>query len=125
MNFLAISDACGGLGSIIGLVKQILGYAFILIGVVLVVLIIIDIAKAIIASEEKEVKGYQKAAIRRVIYFVVMFFVVTLVTVITNLVGGSIDNPSDATNWAKCWSSPKDACSTTPETTDDNGLPTC
>jgi len=109
MDFLARVDNCGGLGSIISLVKTILGTAFILIGVVLVVLIIIDIAKAIIASEEKEVKGYQKNAIRRVIYFVVMFFVVTLVTVVTNLLG-KVDDPNinteDATNWATCWSQP-------------------
>ena len=101
-------DNCGGLGPIVDLVKRILGVAFILIGVVLVVLIIIDIAKAIIASEEKEVKGYQKAAIRRVICFVIMFFVVTLVTVITNLVSGSVENPEDVTNWAECWNDPLD-----------------
>lgn len=108
MNFLAKIDVyCEGLGPIVELVKKVLGIAFIMIGVVLVVLIIIDIAKAIIASEEKEVKGYQKAAIRRVIYFVVMFFVVTLVTVITNLVSGaSIDNADDATSWASCWKTP-------------------
>lgn len=109
MDFLARVDNCGELGSIVSLVKTILGTAFILIGVVLVVLIIIDIAKAIIASEEKEVKGYQKNAIRRVIYFVVMFFVVTLVSVVTNLLG-KVDDPNintaDATNWAKCWSQP-------------------
>ena len=62
-------DNCNGLGNIIALVKSLLGTALIIIAIVLVVLIVIDIAKAIIASEEKEVKGYQKAAIRRVIYF--------------------------------------------------------
>lgn len=98
-------DNCGGLGPIIDLVKRVLGVAFVLIGVVLVVLIIIDIAKAIIASEEKEVKGYQKAAIRRVIYFVVMFFVVTLVTAVTNLLGNT-QGIEGATNWAACWSDP-------------------
>ena len=100
-------DNCGGLGPIIDLVKRILTVAFILIGVVLVVLIIIDLAKAMMASEEKEVKGYQKAAIRRVIYFVIMFFVVTLVTVVTNLLGDSTGvNKNDATNWSKCWKDP-------------------
>ena len=102
-------DNCGGLGSIIKLVKEILSVAFILIGVVLVILIIIDLAKAMMASEEKEVKGYQKAAIRRVIYTVCIFFVVTLVTVIFNLLGKAEDpNISDAdrTSWLKCWSDP-------------------
>ena len=126
MNFLNITDNCGGLGPIIDLIKRVLSIAFILIGVVLVVLIIIDIAKSIIASEEKEVKGYQKAAIRRVIYFVVMFFVVTLVTLVTNLLGDTAGiNDGDAKGWAKCWSDPKSQCSTTTDATDDNSLPTC
>lgn len=103
MNFL-INDNCGGLGQIISLVKDVLGVLFILIGVVLVVLIIIDLAKAMMASEEKEVKGYQKAAIRRVIYTVCIFFVVTLVTVVFNLLGKNIDG--DTTSWAACWSDP-------------------
>ena len=100
-------DNCKGLGSIIALVKDILGIAFVLIGVVLVVLVIIDIAKAIIASEEKEVKGYQKAAIRRVIYFVVIFFVVTLVTFVFNLLGKRTDtNVSGGATWVDCWNDP-------------------
>lgn len=108
INFLERVDNCAGLGSIVSLIKTALNVAFILIGVVLVVLIIIDIAKAVIASDEKEVKGYQKAAIRRVIYFVVMFFVVTLVSVITGLLA-KVDDPNmdgDATNWATCWKKP-------------------
>lgn len=102
-------DNCGGLGSIIKLVKEILSIAFILIGVILIVLIITDLAKAMMASEEKEVKGYQKAAIRRVIYTVAIFFVVTLVTVIFNLLGKAEDpniSEADRTNWIKCWSNP-------------------
>jgi len=102
-------DNCGGLGPIINLVKHILSVVFIIIGVVLIVLIIIDLAKAMIASEDKEAKGYQKAAIRRVIYTVIMFFVVTLVTVVFNLLGQAEDpniSEGDTTNWAKCWSDP-------------------
>lgn len=106
MNFL---DNCGGLGQIVALVKDVLGIVFILIGIALVVLIIIDIAKAIIASEEKEVKGYQKAAIRRVIYFVVMFFVVTLVTFVFNLLGKYDDDQFTGEGnitWIDCWNDP-------------------
>ena len=105
-------DNCGGLGNIVALVKSILNIALILIGVVLVVLVIIDIAKAIIASEEKEVKGYQKAAIRRVIYFVIIFFVVTVINVIFNLVGKYGDDEitgsnNENLNWVDCWNDPQ------------------
>ena len=105
-------DNCKGLGNIVALIKAALNIALILIGVALVVLVIIDIAKAIIASEEKEVKGYQKAAIRRVIYFVVIFFVVTVVSVIFNLVGDYGDkemtgDKNENLNWKQCWNDPR------------------
>lgn len=108
LKTLFYNDNCGGLGQIVNLVKDILGVALVIIGVALVVLLVIDIAKAIIASEEKEVKGYQKAAIRRVIYFVVIFFIVILVNAIMKLVSGSTNE--DTTSWFKCWSDPIDKC---------------
>ena len=107
-------ENCGGLGSLVSLIKSVINITLIIIGVALVVLVIIDIAKAIIASEEKEVKGYQKAAIRRVVYFVVIFFVVTIVSAIFKIVapvGDDIDgdpNTNDAINWKQCWDDPLD-----------------
>ena len=50
-------DNCGGLGTLVNLIKNVLGLVFIILAVVLVVLIIIDLAKAVIASEEKEVNN--------------------------------------------------------------------
>lgn len=97
-------DNCGGLGQIVALIKSVLNVALIIIGVALVVLVIIDIAKAVIASEEKEVKGYQKAAIRRVIYFIVIFFVVTVISAIFNLVNPYTDG--NAVSWVECWNNP-------------------
>ena len=78
-------DNCGGLGTLVKLIKLVLERGVILIGVVLVILIIIDLAKAIISGDEKEVKSAQKAAIRRGIYALVLFFVPTIVTVVMNL----------------------------------------
>lgn len=98
-------DNCGGLGTLVNLVKNVLGLVFIILAVVLIVLIIIDLAKAVIASEEKEVKGYQKAVIRRIIYTVLMFFVVTIVTVVFNLLGDSIGD-ENVPNWLDCWNDP-------------------
>lgn len=105
-------DNCGGLGNIVALIKSVLGTALIIIAIALIVLVIIDIAKSIIASEEKEVKGYQKAAIRRVIYFVLIFFVVTIVNFVFGLVGKYGDEEltganDENINWAKCWDNPQ------------------
>ena len=105
-------DNCGGLGPIVNLISKVVGIAFILIGVVLVVLIIIDLFKAVVASDEKEVKAAQKAAIRRAIYCVLMFFVTILVSVVFNLVGDTIGSEK-VPNWKACWEDPlceKEAC---------------
>jgi len=102
MNFLGV---CTDIAPIIRLIKfGVLPLLYIGIGIVLVILIIIDIAKAVVASDEKEVKGYQKAAIRRVIYGVVIFFVVTAVNLIFNLLGTSgATDQADKNDWYHCW----------------------
>ena len=104
MSFLS---ACTDLAPIIRLIKfGVLPLLYVGIGIIIIIFVIIDIAKAVIASEEKEVKGYQKAAIRRVIYGVVIFFVVVLVNAIFNLLstsGATGGDVSDA-NWYDCWS---------------------
>ncbi len=103
-------DNCQGLGDIVYLIKSILNIVFILIFIVLIVLIIIDIAKAVVAGDEKEVKAAQKAAIRRVVYAAVIFFVVTIVTVVFNLLSGATDTTLEdgkTNNWFDCWNDPK------------------
>lgn len=113
-------DNCGGLGNIIALVKNLLTTAIVLIAVVLIVLIIIDLAKSVIASEEKEVKNYQKAAIRRVIYFAIIFFVVTIVSLVMNLLNtyGDKEIKNGQINWKTCWDDPQGTAETD---TADNG----
>ena len=102
MSFLS---TCGDIAPIIKLIKfGVLPLLYVAIGIIIVVLVIIDIAKAVIASDEKEVKGYQKAAIRRVIYGVIIFFVVVIVNAVFNLLTvAEGDDVSEAT-WHECWS---------------------
>lgn len=104
MNFL--TGFCTDIAPIIRLIKfGVLPLLYIGIGIILVILIIIDIAKAVVASDEKEVKGYQKAAIRRVIYGVVIFFVVTAVNLVFNVLGRSgATTEADENDWFDCWS---------------------
>lgn len=104
-------DNCGGLGTLVKLIKLVLERGVILIGVVLVFLIIIDLVKAIISGDEKEVKSAQKAAIRRGIYALVLFFVPTIVNLLFGLLGdvfkGSNEGPEqDPTSWFECWKNP-------------------
>lgn len=105
MNFLS---ACTDLAPIIRLIKfGVLPVLYVGIGIVVLILVIIDIAKAVVAGDEKEVKAAQKAALRRVIYGVAIFFVVVLVNMVFNLLGssgatanGDVENPT----WYNCWS---------------------
>ena len=70
----------------------------------------IDLGKAVISSDEKEVKQAQSRLIKRCIYAVAIFFITTLVTLIMSLVttgteGG--DGEADTQGWANCWNSIK------------------
>lgn len=90
--------------------------------IVLIVLGMIDLGKAVIASKEDEVKKATKAFGKRFLYAVGVFLVVWIVTVVLNLVanlGGNITNATDengnyildengdpvkvTTGWKQCW----------------------
>lgn len=49
------------------------------IPIILIILGMLDMAKAVMANEEKEMKEAQKKLIKRLIYAVVIFFIVALV----------------------------------------------
>ena len=76
------------------------------IPIILVVLGTLDLGKAVIAGKEDEMKNAQKMLIKRLVYGVVIFFVVTIVQVVFNLVGVSMTENEDG---AICW-----ACVTRP-----------
>ncbi len=105
------SDSCKGLGPIVRLIKKGL-FPIIQIGIpiLLIVMGTIDLGKAVISSDEKEIKGAQSKLIKRCIYAIVIFFMVTLVTILMSLVGVSKDDnvsEDQATSWSTCWDSIK------------------
>ncbi len=101
-----LDDACQGLGPIVQVIRRGV-FPLIQIGIpiVLIVLGTIDLGKAVISSDEKEVKAAQGRLIKRFIYAALVFFVVTLVTVVMNIVakGGQ----GDTNGWWACWESAK------------------
>ena len=88
---------------------SVVGYFVLIIKIVipllLIVLGMIDLGKAVIASKEDEVKKATKAFGKRFLYAVGVFAVVWLVTFVFDTVssatGGEI-NPGQA-NWKTCW----------------------
>ena len=95
-------DYCTELGAVIGVLKAVVGLFQFGIPILLIIFGMIDLGKAVIASKEDEMKKAQSMLLKRCLYAVAVFFVVTIVTLLFGLLGSSKVN--DTANWAKCWS---------------------
>jgi hypothetical protein len=104
--FLIGADPCGGLGPIMVVIYKVLTIFWILIPIALIVFGTIDLGKAVIASDEKEVKAAQGRLIKRFIYAALVFFVPMLVTAVMGLLTDSNTNSKTSTNttsWDGCY----------------------
>ena len=96
-------DVCGGLLPLVKVLAAVIRLFWILIPVGLIIYGTIDLGKAVIASDEKEVKSAQSRLIKRFIYAAVVFFVPILVGVVMNLVAAG--DPGETNSWSSCWRS--------------------
>lgn len=77
------------------------------IPILLILLITVDVLKALIANDEKAVKAATSKALKRVLYGVIIFFIPILVKLIFKVVdsasieGYKTDN--SATSWVSCF----------------------
>ncbi|MBQ8132085.1 MAG: hypothetical protein IJ193_06315 [Bacilli bacterium] len=102
-----IDDGCRGLLPIVRVIRRgLYPIVQILIPIVLIIYGIIDLGKAVIASDEKEIKAAQSRLIKRCIYAALIFFVVTLVTLIMDIVASG-GNEADTSSWNNCWNAAK------------------
>lgn len=103
---LADIDACGGLLPIVKIIRNgIFPIVYALIPIILIVFAVIDFGKAVIASDEKEVKAAQSRLIKRCIYAALIFFVVYLVQAIMDIVSKGGTGNTDG--WKACWEAAK------------------
>ena len=104
MYFLV--DYCGELAPVIRLVKSVVGLIQFGVPILLIVFGMIDLGKAVMSSKEDEMKKAQGTLLKRFIYAVAVFLVVTLVMFVMNLVSdsqkGSKDK-ADTSSWLTCW----------------------
>lgn len=111
LDLFQIADSCGGLAPIVAILKNgVMPLVQIGIPILLIILGTVDLGKAVISSDEKEVKQAQSRLIKRCIYAVAIFFIVTLVSLVMKLVSKGVKEDSrgediNSTNWAKCWDS--------------------
>ena len=93
---------CEGLDPVIKIIKHgILKYVCILIPVGLILFGLGDLGKAVIASDEKEVKAAQSRLIKRVVYAILVFLVPQLVTLVMNVVAIGADKDDQSINKIK------------------------
>ena len=102
-----VDDDCGGLAPIVRIIKNgVFPIVQIGIPILLIVFGTIDLGKAVISSDDKEVKQAQSRLIKRCIYAVAIFFITTIVSIIMSLVGrGADQSEANTHNWADCWNS--------------------
>ncbi len=95
------SSFCSDTAQLWKLVGTLINIIKIVIPVIIIVLAMLDLGKAVMAGEEKEIQAAQKMLIKRLIYGVVIFFVVTIVQTIFNLIGAGPG--SESADSAICW----------------------
>ena len=108
---LVAASKCEGLEPIVRIVKNLFDMLRIIVPIALIIFGALDLAKAVIASDEKEIKGATTKFIKRAIAAVAVFFAVTLVDVIMGLIGTDVNSKEisgvGSANWFDCWKSVK------------------
>lgn len=93
---------CGGLLPLVRVLRKgLFPLVQIIIPIGLIIYGTIDLGKAVIASDEKEVKAAQSRLIKRFIYAALIFFVVTLVSALMSII--ATGGEGDTNSWSDCW----------------------
>lgn len=102
---VAEKDDCGGLLFLVKIIRNGV-FPILQIGVpiVLIVLGTLDLGKAVIASDDKQVKEAQGKLIKRCVYAVLVFFIVTIVNLLLSMIGRIAPKEAGGiTDWIECW----------------------
>ena len=93
---------CGGLLPLVRVIRKgLFPLVQIIIPIGLIIFGTIDLGKAVIASDEKEVKAAQSRLLKRFIYAALIFFVVTLVSALMSII--ATGGEGDTNSWSDCW----------------------
>lgn len=95
---------CYGLQPIISLIKALLNILQIVVPILLIVWGSLDLGKAVMANDDKEIKGATSKLIKRAVAAVIVFFIPWLVELIMGIVASnSNEEANTATSFADCW----------------------
>ncbi len=101
------ADACQGLGPVVAVVKGVFNIIKIGIPIILILMGALDLGKAVMASDDKEIKAATSKLVKRAIAAVAVFFAVVIVDVVMGLVAKGETNADGTTSasWSACWNS--------------------
>lgn len=103
-----VDSNCYGFDFLVRVIKDgVFPILQIAIPIILLVLCTFDLGKAVIGSDDKENKKLQKRIIRRLVYAILIFFMVTVVNLVFSMVGSITENES-LIRWSNCWNYPMD-----------------
>lgn len=91
MYIMSINNFCQELSPFLQLIGQALTVFKIALPIILIILCIVDIAKAVISSKSDEIKKYMKSFSKKVIACIAVFFIPTIIMVCFGFVGGFSD----------------------------------
>lgn len=97
-----IEDACLGLGEVVTVIYNVVNVIKFAVPILLIIFGTIDLAKAVIAGKEDEMKKAQGTLIRRAIYAIAIFLLVTIVIFVMGLLPTGGNSGVDST-WRQCW----------------------
>lgn len=102
MNLIQIMDSCEGLLPVVQFIKRGI-FPIIQIGIPIILIVMgsIDLGKAVLSSDDKEIKGATGRLIKRAIAAVAVFFVVTIVSLLMGMFAKTDIGQQNA--WSKCW----------------------
>lgn len=96
-NKTASSVCTGGIAEVVGLAKMVIKVLQLVVPIGLIIMGTIDMAKAVIAGDEKKMKEAQKPFIKRIIAAVIVF----LIPIIVNMVLSFVTTGNS--EWIDCW----------------------
>ena len=99
----ACDDNYSNLLTIFKFIKAILALVQIVVPIILIIVGAFDLAKAVMGSDEKEIKAATQKLIKRAIAAVCVFFLSTAVQVIMHYVADSRGEKDDQQGWLSCW----------------------
>ena len=93
-----------GLKTVFTFINNILKLIQIVVPIILIIVGAFDLAKAVMGSDEKEIKAATQKLIKRAIAAVAVFFISTMVTIVLDYVAKSDSKSKEnIDSWTLCW----------------------